>query len=227
MDAPRALVSWSGGKDSCLALHRARLSGLQPALLVTALDESGVRSRSHGVPPELHEAQAEALGVPVRFYSASWTTYEELFVEMLREAKAEGVTHAVFGDIDIPEHRAWEERVCGAAGLQAVLPLWGGDRRALVREFLGAGYRAVVVVVDGRYLTEEFVGREFDAEFVDSLPHGVDPAGENGEFHTFVYDGPAFARPVEWRRGKKEKYTAPEEYGGVVYYFQTIEPAEV
>ncbi|MGZ5819265.1 MAG: Dph6-related ATP pyrophosphatase, partial [Burkholderiaceae bacterium] len=108
------------------------------------------------------------------------------------------------------------------AGLQAHLPLWDEPRRKLVDEFLSLGFKAVVVCVDGRFLTEDFCGREFDAQFLADLPAGVDACGENGEFHTFVYDGPAFAKPVAFTRDQILRYTAPPELGATTYYFQKL-----
>ncbi|MCG2585750.1 diphthine--ammonia ligase [Massilia sp. TS11] len=217
-----ALVSWSGGKDSCLALWRARQAGTELALLVTAMDEDGQRSRSHGVPPHLLEAQAAALGLPLQFYPTSWQTYEARFIALLQAARARGIDEAVFGDIDLQPHRDWEEKVCAAAGLRASLPLWGAARRDLVDAFLAAGFRAIVVCVNGNYLGPEWCGRDFDARFLAELPDGVDACGENGEFHTFVVDGPAFSAPVAVQRGAVETYVAPPEFGGTTYYFQRL-----
>jgi uncharacterized protein (TIGR00290 family) len=217
-----ALVSWSGGKDSCLAFWRAKQAGADIRLLITAMDESGERSRSHGVPPELLRAQAAALGLALEFYLTSWKTYEEKFIALLRSQAEQGITQAVFGDIDLVPHREWEEKVCSAAGLRAELPLWLEPRRKLVDEFLAAGFKAVVVCVNGNYLDQSFCGRDFDQQFLDDLPASVDACGENGEFHTFVVDGPAFAHAVPFQRGPIEAYTAPAEFGATPYFFQTL-----
>ncbi len=217
-----ALVSWSGGKDSCLALWRARCAGAGIELLITAMDETGERSRSHGVPPELLKAQAASIGAPLEFYGTSWKTYEEKFIGMLRAARERGIGQAIFGDIDLLPHREWEEKVCAAAGLEAVLPLWLEPRRKLVDEFLAAGFKAVVVCVNGDYLGAQFCGREFDAAFLADLPEGVDACGENGEFHTFVYDGPAFSHPVAFERTAVLSYQSPPELGTATYYFQSL-----
>jgi uncharacterized protein (TIGR00290 family) len=217
-----ALVSWSGGKDSCLAMWRARQSGMTIKLLITAMDESGARSRSHGVPPELIAAQAQALGADMRFYDTSWKTYEEKFIAALKLAREDGIMHAVFGDIDLAPHREWEEKVCAQAGLAANLPLWDEPRLKLVDEFLSLGFKAVVVCVNGNYLSQDFCGREFDAAFLADLPAGVDACGENGEFHTFVYDGPAFSAPVAFRREQIVQVESPAELGTAMYYFQTL-----
>src|SRR5436190_2618490 len=192
----RALFSWSGGKDSMLALHRALDAGLAVEALLAMFDETGERSRSHALPPHLMQAQADALGIPLAMRRASWQTYEAVFTEQLRVFAAQGVTHALFGDIDLQPHRDWEEKVCAAAAMEAVLPLWQQPRRALVDELFALGYRARVVTVDARFLDASFCGREFDERFVADLPPGVDACGENGEFHSFVFDGPRFAQAV-------------------------------
>ncbi|RZT94992.1 diphthine--ammonia ligase [Rivibacter subsaxonicus] len=199
MTGPRAFCSWSGGKDSMLALHRSLDAGVRVEALLTMFDESGARSRSHGVPPALMRAQAQSLGIPLVEGRAGWSDYEAVFTQQLRTFAAEGLTHGVFGDIDLQPHRDWEEKVCAGAGLEALLPLWQQPRRALVDELLALGYRSRVVCVDARYLDASFCGREFDAAFIADLPPGVDACGENGEFHTFVFDGPRFARPVPHR----------------------------
>jgi uncharacterized protein (TIGR00290 family) len=194
--------------------------------LITAMDETGASSRSHGIPPELIAAQGEALGIETRFYDTSWVTYQEKFIATLQAAHADGITHAVFGDIDLMPHREWEEKVCAQAGLQACLPLWDEPRRKLVDEFLDAGFKAVVVCVNGNYLSEQFCGREFNAAFLADLPAGVDACGENGEFHTFVYDGPAFSRPVAFEREQILRYQSPPELGTATYYFQKLRPSD-
>lgn len=192
----RAFFSWSGGKDSMLALHRALAAGVSVEVLLAMFDEGGERSRSHAIPPQLMRAQADALGIELVVGRAGWADYEAVFSARLREFAARGISHGLFGDIDLQPHRDWEEKVCAAAGLRAELPLWQEPRRALVDELLALGYRARVVCVDARFLDASFCGREFDAAFLADLPEGVDACGENGEFHTFVFDGPCFARAV-------------------------------
>jgi uncharacterized protein (TIGR00290 family) len=192
----RAFFSWSGGKDSMLALHRALAEGVRVEALLAMFDEGGERSRSHAIPPQLMQAQADALGIELVIGRAGWADYEAVFTARLREFAARGITRGLFGDIDLQPHRAWEEKVCAAAGLHAELPLWQEPRHALVDELLALGYRARVVCVDARFLDASFCGREFDAAFLADLPEGVDACGENGEFHTFVFDGPRFAQPV-------------------------------
>jgi uncharacterized protein (TIGR00290 family) len=188
-----AAISWSGGKDGWLALLRARAAGIEVRYALTMLDESGTRSRSHALPPALIARQARALGLEPVTAQAGWQDYETSLIAALRDLAARGVSAAVFGDIDIAAHRAFEEKVCAAAGLSAVLPLWQQDRAALVAEMFARGLEAVVVTTDDRHLDARYCGRRFDSAFVASLPAGVDPCGENGEFHTFVTGGEGFA----------------------------------
>ncbi|WP_434626983.1 diphthine--ammonia ligase [Chromobacterium sp. CV08] len=197
------LASWSGGKDSCLALWRAVQAGAEPRALLTMLDEAGGRSRSHGVRPEVLALQARAMDLPQRLGRASWDDYREVFIGQLRAAVAEdGVEAVVFGDIDLDGHREWEESVCVEAGLAAVLPLWRQPRAELAREFVAAGFVARVVMVNTALTDEKWLGRTFDQRLIeDMMADGVDPCGEAGEFHTLVLDGPLFKRPLALRDG--------------------------
>jgi diphthine-ammonia ligase len=191
-----AAISWSGGKDGWLALLRARAAGLDVRYALTMFDESGERSRSHAVPPELMGLQARALGLEPVAARAGWQDYETSIVAALRDLARDGVDTVVFGDIDIAAHRAFEERVCAAAGLVADLPLWQQDRAALVEAMFAAGLEALVVTTDDRFLDGSYCGRRFDRAFVAALPADVDPCGENGEFHTFVTGGAGFGSPL-------------------------------
>lgn len=195
----KSFCSWSGGKDSCLALNRALESGFDVCRLLTMFDETEDRSRSHAIPHKMIEAQAVALGIKLVTANASWQNYEQVFTKQLKKFQAEKITHGIFGDIDLQAHRDWEEKVCAAAGIEAVLPLWSENRIDAVEEFLREGFRAVVVCVNEKYLDASFCGRIFDENFVADLPETVDACGENGEFHTFVFDGKIFKNPVEFR----------------------------
>lgn len=197
MNGENFVTSWSGGKDSALALHRAKRAGGVPLAIVNMLDEDGGRSRSHGLRPEVLTAQAASLGVPLRTARASWASYEAEFTVLLAATAAEGATAAVFGDIDLAAHREWEEGVCAAAGLRASLPLWLESRRALVDELLGLGFRARIVAVREDALPADLLGRTLDAALVAEIERlGADACGENGEYHTVVFDGPDFAHPI-------------------------------
>lgn len=217
-----AVCSFSGGKDSCLALWLANRQGYDVRTLLVMFDEQGERSRSHAIPMALMRKQAEALGCELVTRKTSWKTYEAQFIDALKELHGSGHRTAIFGDIDLQEHRDWEEHVCSAAGMKCVLPLWQNDRLQLADEVLGLGFRATVVCTDSRYLGDEFCGRDYDARFIADLPEGVDACGENGEFHTFVYDGPCFDHPVEHRIEGFESYVAPPHYGSVRYRFAKL-----
>ena len=194
----KAFCSWSGGKDSCLALHRALQNGFDVQVLLTMFDETEDRSRSHAVPRRLIQAQADALGIELVTAQASWQNYEKVFTETLGKFQKQNITHGIFGDIDLTAHRDWEEKVCASAEIEAVLPLWLENRRQMVDEFLAENFKAVVVCVNEQFLDVEFCGRIFDESFVNDLPADVDVCGENGEFHTFVFDGVMFKNPVKY-----------------------------
>lgn len=196
------VCSWSGGKDSALAFHRAVRAGLRPVALLTMLQEDGARSRSHGLRPEVLDAQAEALGLPLLRGHATWDGYEASFIDQLRRAKALGAEAAVFGDIDLQPHRDWEEKVCGEAGLTPLLPLWLEPRRKLVDEWLAAGFRARLVAVREGRLPREFLGRILNLPLVAEIEAlGCDACGEAGEYHTVVEDGPGFRSALHLEPG--------------------------
>ena len=218
----RCAWSSSGGKDSLLALWHARQSGQVVDLMITMFDETGMRSRSHGISPELMRAQADALQMELSTPHASWDSYEVEFIGALKRARATGREAVVFGDIDLQAHRDWEEKVCAQAGLTPLLPLWQRERADLAAEVWRLGFKSVVVCVDHRYLGAEFCGREYDEAFVKSLPHGVDACGENGEFHTFVYDGPLFSERVPVKVEGVTAYEAPKEFGGARFSFASL-----
>ena len=216
----KAFCSWSGGKDSCLALNRAIESGYEITHLLTMFDETGKRSRSHAVSLEVMRAQAASLGLELIAPSASWQTYQTVFIEELKRLKSQNFNHAIFGDIDLQAHRDWEETVCAAAEIEAVLPLWNENRLDLVNEFLESDFRAVVICVNEKYLPKEFCGRVFDESFIKDLLPEVDACGENGEFHTFVFDGKIFKNPVPYRIEEIYRYqpTFPSNEAASFYY---------
>lgn len=199
--AATTALSWSGGKDSALALWTLRRLGTPPALLLTTVDEETATVPHHGVPVELLRPQAAAVGLPLATIEIPNPAPNEVYEARMREAFARPplaeVAAVAFGDLFLEDLRAYREQRMREAGLEPIFPLWGSDTRALARTFIEAGFLAVIVSVDGEQLDHRFVGREFNAELLAELPDGVDPCGENGEFHTFVYDGPAFAQAIE------------------------------
>jgi uncharacterized protein (TIGR00290 family) len=204
---PKALVSWSTGKDSAYAFHDARCAGeLEIVGLVTTVTSAYGRVSMHGVREELLDRQIELLGLPCRKIGIPSPcpneVYEREMSLAMTEAKAQGVTHVVFGDLFLEDIRAYREAKLASLGLTGVFPLWRRDTLALAREMLRAGLSATTTCVDPRKLDASFAGRTFDSEFVRDLPAGVDPCGENGEFHTFVTQGPMFETPVAVRSGE-------------------------
>jgi diphthine-ammonia ligase len=189
----QALVSWSGGKDSCYAAMLAIENGFEIKTLLNVLNEEGKISRSHGIPSAILQAQADALQLPIHLISSSWNEYEAKFVKALRELQqAHQLTSAVFGDIDLQAHRDWEEMVCAKAQLQAYLPLWKQDRKHLVYAMIDAGIETMIVSCNS-VMGEKFIGRQITKELVEELEGiGVDACGENGEYHTLVTNCPLF-----------------------------------
>ncbi len=196
--------SWSGGKDSCLALYHAVQHGGVPKALFTMMTEEGERSRSHGLSTDVVEYQALSLKIPQVKRSASWETYEPVFLSAMREFKADGIKCGVFGDIDLAEHRQWVERVCEAAGIFPYEPLWRRERKALLEEFLNLGFKAMIISVKEGLLSRDFLGRIIDRQVIADMENaGIDASGEEGEYHTMVIDGPLFSFPI--RLNQKEK----------------------
>jgi len=194
---PRAAISWSGGKDSCAAYHRARAE-FDVVSAITMFNEDGTRSRSHGLRPEIVEAQLERLGLQGIVEQCAWETYDAAFARALSKAAALGVTHVIFGDILFNEHREWAERISAGSGLTAVEPLWKRSTTDLYREFLASGTRARIVTVRVSELDESFLGRDLAENLLaDFVARGVDPCGERGEYHTVVTSCPAFSRPLQ------------------------------
>jgi uncharacterized protein (TIGR00290 family) len=203
------VLSWSGGKDSSLALAALRASDeFEPVALLTSVTREYDRISIHGVRRELLLAQAESLGLPLFEIGlqpgGSNDEYEHAFAAGVRELQRAlpGVRHMAFGDLYLEDVRAYRERLIESLGMTGVLPLWGADTRVLAERFVREGYGAHLVCVDTTQLDATFCGRAFDPALLAALPPSVDPCGENGEFHTFVSSGPIFATPVELEIGE-------------------------
>lgn len=202
--ADRFALMWSGGKDSALALLRARSRGLNVQRLINFYDPATDRVRFHATRSDLIKAQADAIGIGIRQLGAPWERYEATFVDMLAELRSDGFAGVVFGDIHLADVRAWYEDRVRAAGLEHVEPIWGEPPAELVAEFVASGSRAVITCVELPKLDETWLGRIIDERFVHdigALP--VDPAGENGEYHSFTFAGPLFRTPVPWQAGAR------------------------
>jgi uncharacterized protein (TIGR00290 family) len=203
----KILLSWSSGKDSAWALHllNQQYPGAVAALLTT-VNEAMDRVAMHGVRRDVLEAQARAAGLPLRVVSIPHPCPNEIYEARMREAIAtaveEGFTHAAFGDLFLRDIRQYREDKLAGSGLEPLFPVWDIPTPQLARDMIAGGLKARIACVDTRILDSSFAGREFDADLLRDLPAGVDPCGENGEFHTCVYAGPMFREPMQIERGE-------------------------
>ncbi|MCW5694602.1 MAG: ATP-binding protein [Pseudolabrys sp.] len=207
MTKPKTLIAWSSGKDSAWALHEARQSGDYDIVgALTTVTDSFSRVSMHGVREELLAAQLAAAGLPsitVRIpYPCPNEIYEREMAAAMARAQADSVTHVIFGDLFLADLRAWREEKLRSIGMTAVFPLWQRPTDALARGMIAGGLEAHLAVVDLAKLDASFAGRCFDDTLLADLPAGVDPCGENGEFHTFVAAGPIFTRRIEVTKGE-------------------------
>jgi uncharacterized protein (TIGR00290 family) len=195
-------LSFSGGKDSILALDRAVRTGLRVEYLVTLFDEESRRVRFHGVPIALIQAQADALDIALLPYPTRPETFESVFLQSLADLRQRGVTGIIFGNIHLADVRAWYEERTTAAGLSHVEPLWGDAPADLVRECLARGYQATLTCIELARAKPTWLGATLTEQLVQDFERsGIDPCGERGEYHTFVSNGPLFAHPLATRTG--------------------------
>jgi len=203
----KILLSWSGGKDSAMSLYEVKRDGAYDvAALLTTVTDGYDRISMHGVRRELLEKQAESLGVDLhKIYIPIMSTNEQYQAAMraaLEPFLAQGIRSVAFGDLFLEDIKKYREENLSKVGMKGIFPVWLRDTREFARTFLELGFRAIAVCVDPRHLDPSFAGKEIDQSFLNRLPAGVDPCGENGEFHTFVYDGPIFKQPIRFRVGE-------------------------
>lgn len=228
---PKAIFNWSSGKDSALALYKIlQEEKFEITTLLTSINKEFQRISMHGVHVSLLEKQAESLGFPLVKLELpkepSMEEYRDLMESTMNDFKQQGVTHSVFGDIFLEDLRKYREDQLAAVGMQGVFPLWKTDTKDIIEEFLNLGFRTIVTCVNETYLDKSFAGRIIDKNFIEDLPENVDPCGENGEFHTFTFDGPIFKNPITFEVGEIVKKTYPkpksgsdEENGDYVFWF--------
>ena len=198
----RCALSFSGGKDSMLALDRALKAGARVEYLLTLYDEASQRVRFHNVPIVLIQAQADALGIPLLAYPNAPERFEAVFLQALRELKQRNIDTILFGNIHLSDVRAWYEERTTAAGFVHREPLWGEAPAQLVRAYLDRGYKALLTCIELARARPAWLGAQMDEALVREFEQaGIDPCGERGEYHTFVYDGPLFARPLPVHAG--------------------------
>ena len=213
----KALFNWSSGKDSALALYKTLQNpDFKIEYLLTSVNQQFQRISMHGVRVELLEAQAKSIGLPLKIMQIpempTMEVYENVMTETLTELKNQGITHSVFGDIFLEDLRKYREDQLAGIGFEGVFPLWKIPTPDLIQEFIALGFKTIVVCVNERYLDKSFVGRIIDEDFINDLPDNVDVCGENGEFHTFTFDGPIFSDPINFEIGEivYRKYEKPE-----------------
>ncbi len=200
MDKRKAISSWSGGKDSCLACYRAMQQGYDVKLLLNFISRESKRGCFHGIEGRLLKFQADLIGIPLeqKEVSPDMAKYEEEFKAAVTELRGSDIGSMVFGDIYLLEHESWIERVCRDLNINALEPLWNNSPDSIIDEFLKAGFKAIIVSCKADVMGKEFLGRYIDKALVKELKEkGICPCGEKGEFHTLVVDGPIFKRPIK------------------------------
>ena len=206
MEIPKAMFCWSGGKDSAFCLNKVLQEGnYEVVYLLTTVNDEFKRVSMHGTREELLDQQAVSIGLPllkVRVREGSNQEYEKEMETTLLKAASEGITCVIFGDIFLEDLRTYRESNLAKVGLRGVFPLWNADTRSLIRDFIHQKFKTRICCVNDGYLGEEWLGREIDESFLETLPDQVDPCGENGEYHTFCYDGPLFKNEIRIKRGE-------------------------
>jgi uncharacterized protein (TIGR00290 family) len=213
----KAFMNWSGGKDSALAFYKAKQQGIAVDALVTSLNSGTNRVSMHGVRNKLLEEQAASIDLPLQTIllpeMPGMQAYEDAIHNKHRELKKAGFTHGVFGDIFLEDLKTYREELLAKDQLECLFPLWKMDSGEVMREFFSLGFKAIVICTNSTVLDQSFCGRLLDESFLKDLPSHVNPCGENGEFHTFVFDGPIFSKPVSFIKGEVifKAYAAPKE----------------
>lgn len=214
----KALFNWSSGKDSALALYKILQNPeFEINCLLTSVNQQFQRISMHGVRVELLKQQAENIGIPLEIMQIpempTMEVYENVMQQTLEKLKKKGITHSVFGDIFLEDLRQYREDKLAIMGFEGVFPIWKIPTQDLIQEFIALGFKTIVVCVNERYLDKSFVGRVIDQQFIDDLPENVDVCGENGEFHTFSFDGPIFQKPINFEIGEVvyRKYEKPKQ----------------
>ena len=212
----KAFFNWSSGKDSALALYQTLQSGLfEVTTLFTNINRENDRVSMHGVPIELLKQQSKSMGIPLEILAlppdVDFAGYERYYLEKMAKLTDKGIDTAIFGDIFLEDIRDYRVKQLAKANMKAHFPLWGKSSRQVMDEFFAAGFKTVVTCVNADFLDQSFVGRVIDEDFIDDLPKNVDMCGENGEFHTFVFDGPLFREPINFTLGEKIYREYPHE----------------
>ena len=233
MASSKVFLNWSSGKDSSLSLHYLHQSKqYEVAALFTTLCRKNRRIGLHGISETLLDAQFESLKLPAhKCYlpeEPNMEQYNSLMRQALLNFQAEGINCAAYGDIFLEDLKAYREEQLKKVAMHGVFPLWGKDSKEILEDFIQQGFKAIVVSASAKFFTDKFLGTELDQDFISKLPKEVDPCGENGEFHTFCYDGPIFEQAVRFKKGKKvlRHYPNPDGEGDLGFHFLDLEVAE-
>ena len=225
----KSFISWSGGKDSALALYHAQKQNVNIQALLTSVNHVHDRISMHGVRRTLLQEQAESLQLPLHTIELSeqpdMIEYEKTVNDSYTSLKKDGFSQAIFGDIFLEDLKKFRETQLAKQNIQGIFPIWKRDSKELMHEFISLGFKAIIVCVNTKFLTKKFCGRFIDESFINDLPKDVDPCGENGEYHYFVFDGPVFKSPIKFNTGEmvyreyktpvdesKECYTTPQPF---------------
>lgn len=216
MNKEKAVFNWSTGKDSARALHMALQNRrLDIRYLLTTVSRKYERVSQHGISVPLLEQQAKSIGIPLRKVwlpkQLDMQSYLMTMQKVWKSLRAEGITRAIFGDIYLDRLKRYRENLLDEVGISGEFPLWDKDTRQLSEQFIDLGFKAVIVSVSDKWLNKNFVGRIYNRRFLNKLPANVDPCGEHGEFHTFVFDAPIFDQPICWEKGKIIFNKVPKE----------------
>ncbi|MCB4798768.1 Dph6-related ATP pyrophosphatase [Neotamlana laminarinivorans] len=218
----KTYFNWSSGKDSALALYYLlQNKNYSVEKLITTVNSHYNRVSMHGLKTELLIQQTQAIGISSNLIELpempSMEIYEQKITESLNTLKNNGFTHSAFGDIFLEDLRDYRENQLAKLNFKAVFPIWKRDTKTLLNEFLDLGFKTIIVCANSKFFNEDFVGTIIDKHFIDNLPNGVDPCGENGEFHTFCFDGPIFKQPVQFSIGEKvyREYQQPKTNNSV------------
>lgn len=222
----KTILSWSGGKDSAITLQRLlRNDQYSVERLLVSMNKSTNRVSMHGVRMELIERQAEILGIPITYLrlpeSPSMNEYDSIMEKEMKNLIDQGFTHCAFGDIFLEDLKKYREKNLEKVGMNALFPIWEEDTTQLAYSFIEDGFKAIFVCIDKNKAVFDYTGEIYSKEFLDRIPAEIDPCGENGEFHTFVFDGPIFSKPISYQKGEivDKEYPSPEGEGKMIFRF--------
>ena len=227
----KAIFNWSGGKDSALALYKILLEKkIEVSSFLTTLNQKVKRVSGHGVRETMLDLQSKNIGIPIHKIflpdNVSNAAYEIIMNDFWKQKYNEGINYCISGDIFLEDVKEYREKQLSKLDIQSIFPLWKMNSKVVLKEFIDLGFKSIVVCTNDKYLDSSFVGRIIDSDFVNDLPHHIDPCGENGEYHSFVFDGPIFNKPVDFEISEK-KYIFKEykehNYSGGFWYLELIE----